>query len=429
MGLSLGGCGFETSPLNNGTADVKQDIPAIINPADNPGYVDTLTSNFAKASFLTVLSAVNTLQAVKDAGVDFDQAAVRSVTGGIDINDLGPYITARTSTARSAAGGSDGLEVELEAITAEYEAAIAALVPSPDAAVNAGLLFVKDGQIIISDDQSVPLNSLDGIATVEVMNRVAAGEAPEQVVAEIQAEIEKLIVQQDSRAARGLYIKPENAAGIGGTVSGARWNNGLIRYHFESSMTAAAKQNALTAMGEWTTKTNNKVRFQELSPSVWDTICRGIGQTQYLNIGIYNLDANTAGSSTVGSFAVSRVKISPTSVNNMRTYRHELGHTIGLIHEHQRPDRDNYVVVSNSDTTNYGRIPEKTVVAGLYPVKILFITIYLPYIWYVDYGKTVGSFDFGSVMLYGDLEKKSGGQTIWNLEISDTDAATVRQMY
>ncbi|GHV82452.1 hypothetical protein AGMMS49991_10100 [Spirochaetia bacterium] len=279
LGLVAAGC----SDIHNITTTEigGRDIPAIINPADDPGYVDTLTSNFAKASFLTVLSAVNTLQAVKDAGVDFDQAAALSVTGGIDIHDLGPYITARNSAARSAAGDSDILDAELEAITAEYEAAIAALVPSPDAAVNAGLLFVKDGQIIISDDQSIPLNSLDGIATIEVMNRVAAGEDPEQVVAEIQAEIEHMLIEEDTNAARGAYINSQNSAGIGAAAAGARWNNGLIRYHYESSMDATAKGVAEAAMASWSTGTNNKVRFQETNPSGWDTFCRGIGQYQY----------------------------------------------------------------------------------------------------------------------------------------------------
>jgi Astacin (Peptidase family M12A) len=34
---------------------------------------------------------------------------------------------------------------------------------------------------------------------------------------------------------------------------------------------------------------------------------------------------------------------------------HEMGHTAGLFHEHQRPDRDDYVVVVGGDDTNYAR--------------------------------------------------------------------------
>lgn len=34
---------------------------------------------------------------------------------------------------------------------------------------------------------------------------------------------------------------------------------------------------------------------------------------------------------------------------------HEMCHAAGLFHEHQRPDRDDYVVVVGGDDTNYGR--------------------------------------------------------------------------
>lgn len=37
------------------------------------------------------------------------------------------------------------------------------------------------------------------------------------------------------------------------------------------------------------------------------------------------------------------------------TVLHEMGHTAGLFHEHQRPDRDEYVTVMGGDTVNYAR--------------------------------------------------------------------------
>ena len=38
----------------------------------------------------------------------------------------------------------------------------------------------------------------------------------------------------------------------------------------------------------------------------------------------------------------------------MHTILHEMGHSAGLFHEHQRPDRDDYVVVTDGDD-NYDR--------------------------------------------------------------------------
>jgi hypothetical protein len=136
---------------------------------------------------------------------------------------------------------------------------------------------------------------------------------------------------------------------------------------------------------------------------------------------------------TIGATAISTMKISPSSKTSARTYRHELGHALGLMHEHQRWDRDSYVIVSGNDINNR-IIPKQTVVAGLQPVRINLwfttITIYLPYVWYLDYGKTVGSFDWNSVMLYSGIKiKGSTSLTKYNEAISTTDVSTVKQMY
>jgi hypothetical protein len=62
---------------------------------------------------------------------------------------------------------------------------------------------------------------------------------------------------------------------------------------------------------------------------------------------------------------------------------------------------------------------------------VLFITIYLPWIWYYDYGVTVGNFDFDSIMIYWSdyVFKKDGSKIYRNDTISPTDADTVKKMY
>jgi len=234
-----------------------------------------------------------------------------------------------------------------------------------------------------------------------------------------------------------VYIVPENTASFAGFISGKKWAGGLVRYRFhdkDAVFSEAAKKTAREAMAEWKEKTGNRVRFEEMSPTAWDMICKGIGQTQYLTI----QHTNGVNDSTVGSVAISRINISPNHATEKRTYLHELGHTLGLMHEHQRHDRDNYVMIDSvhlKDNVNYGIIPEKTVVAGLKPVKILFITIYLPYIWYVDYGKTVGSFDFNSVMLYATsndariYRRNPLSNIARNTAVSAGDAQTIRNRY
>jgi hypothetical protein len=307
--------------------------------------------------------------------------------------------------------------------------------------MNAGLLYVEDGKIIISDDMDIALDSFQGIATVEVLNRVAAGEDIEEVIAEIQADIDKMIVasggtDDGNETARGLYI-PENTI-YGLRVGGTRWINGLIRYQFitgDYTFDEESKKVARAAMNDWSTQTGGKIRFEPISRTLWDMICKGLLQTQYVVIQISNLKSGVTGESTIGSVGWSKIKISPNHKRVKATYLHELGHTIGLLHEHQRPDRDSYVTVSNPNDFQMSKIPSKTVVAGLKAVKIFFVTVYLPYIWYLDYGKTVGAFDFDSIMIYGGSKVKrkyavnGSKEIVRKTVLSPTDIATVKRMY
>lgn len=66
-----------------------------------------------------------------------------------------------------------------------------------------------------------------------------------------------------------------------------RWKNGVIKYHFvdgDLPLSDECKTEFKSAMKNWTSKTNNKITFEEVSPSAWNKFCAGLFQYEYVKI-------------------------------------------------------------------------------------------------------------------------------------------------
>jgi len=408
---------------------------------------EDFSSSVGKTVFLSAKVKMDVISLLKDAGVDFNAAekASKSVNSEFRLVDFEPFIKDNLSKSRNGQEGDITFEMELELLLDKYKETINNLVPSFEEAQAKGLIEIKDNEILIYGER-IPVYSIEGIAIIEIMNMVATGIEIEDAVTIIQKDVDKLFVDNDIFSlARGVYINPENTISTYGTTY-QRWDGGIIRYEFiegDESWDSTLKNKVVAAMKTWENGTGKKVSFIEINPTVWEKIVRFLGEYSWVEVSLKYLDS-AAGRATVGEkfgLSSSFLYLNPAykAYNGDENYFdmvciHELGHTIGLKHEHQRPDRDNYVSVDGTGN-DYDKIPNKTFIIGVIKVKILFITLYFPYIWYSDYGITFGSYDYNSIMGYtnGQGVTAKNGTPIKRLENpyrpTSTDFDTVKKMY
>lgn len=162
----------------------------------------------------------------------------------------------------------------------------------------------------------------------------------------------------------------------------------------------------LQAMTEWEIASKNKIKFIQT-----DNIGDGI-------LHIVNIRGNNDNYLSGPSIGYSKdhpVYILISGEMTIKMMRHELGHVLGLIHEHQRPDRDIYITIDRSksfDIIEFSQIINFNEPDG-YDFK--------------DY-----YYDYSSIMHYTESESHhiiSAPFPIGGNTISITDAEKVSDMY
>jgi hypothetical protein len=110
-----------------------------------------------------------------------------------------------------------------------------------------------------------------------------------------------------------------------------KWKDGIVYYKFDSSVNDLERNVVRTHMEYW--KNNTNIEFLEDS-------------TQEYKCTIYKNEVANDNSSTIGQKINSHIIFTQISWFERKALVHELGHILGLFHEHQRPDRDEYLIVN-----------------------------------------------------------------------------------
>lgn len=179
-----------------------------------------------------------------------------------------------------------------------------------------------------------------------------------------------------------------------------RWTNGLVPYEIRAGFSASDRQEILEAIAHWHAKTN--LRFVPRTSQADYVFFRpGSGCSSFVGMRGGAQPITLAGGCSKGNVI------------------HEIGHAVGLWHEHTREDRDTYV------TVHYGNIQPGAV--GNFQKRI-------------SDGIDVGRYDYGSIMHYprkafsrngqDTIVPRQAGVTIGQRTgLSGGDIATVRWMY
>ena len=200
-----------------------------------------------------------------------------------------------------------------------------------------------------------------------------------------------------------LQDDPEvKSQGTGRSRASSRWPGKVVYYTIDPSLANQAR--VTSAIAHW--QANTPIQFiQRTTQAAYVTFRTGTGC-----------------SSTVGYTGTQQFVNLATGCSTGNTI-HEIGHTIGLWHEHTRADRNTYVTVNLNNVTSGAEGNFQTYVERGYDG--------------FDYQ---GGLDFGSVMLYSSYDFSNNGQpTITRKDgstftgqrngLSATDVNTVNYMY
>ena len=188
------------------------------------------------------------------------------------------------------------------------------------------------------------------------------------------------------------------------TYTAMKWENGIVYWEYPA-LSLSQREQVLPIIREFERRTDLRfVNRSEGDRIVFRTSGRGcnspvgrIGGAQFINLNVAD-----------GCFTDAVI-------------RHEIGHAIGMIHEHQRPDRDEHINIIEPNIEpgqedNFQKINRKMAVRSTYDTRSI-----------MHYSS--GVFSIGSATSNPTITTKGGGRILYNSFFSERDLGTILTYY
>ncbi len=182
-----------------------------------------------------------------------------------------------------------------------------------------------------------------------------------------------------------------------------RWPDGIVPYQFAVNASDTMRNNVMQAVEHW----NSKTRL---------LLVERTADNAELYPNYVNFEPSNGCASWVGRIGGEQA-VWLADDCSVGSVVHEIGHAIGIFHEHTRPDRDNFI------TVNWNNI---------YSNKTENFDILID-------AEAIGSYDYGSIMHYGERFFSNNGQSTISvpdnvsigqrIALSASDIAAANQMY